>query len=126
MVSSCLPSLVITVISAPNFAIAVTNPLSFTVTLLLSLDSQVTAVFVASDGSIVTDNWSVSPIFRYLSPPLILTPVTRTIFKQPLKKNVMIKKANNNLNSLLFFLILTFILILFVPPQNIILFPLFY
>ena len=113
MVSSYLPSLVITVISAPVFAMAVTNPFSSTVTLLLSLDSQITALFVASDGSIVADNWSVSPIFKYLSPPSILTPVTGTIFKQPLKKNAIIKKTNNNLHNLLSFLIFMFIFILF-------------
>ena len=59
MVFSNLPSLVITVISAPGMATAFTNPLSSTINLLVSLDSQNTIVFVASDGSILTDSCNV-------------------------------------------------------------------
>jgi len=60
----------------------------------MSLDSQNTTVFVASIGSIVTDNCSVCPTFKTWLPPLIATPVTCiTLERQPLKKNTITKKA---------------------------------
>ncbi len=115
MVFSNLPSLVITVISAPGMATAFTNPLSSTINLLVSLDSQNTIVFVASDGSILTDSCNVSPTLITLLPPVILTPVTFTIPSvQPFKKNNIIKKIKPVFTILLIFL--RYIFILFIPP----------
>jgi hypothetical protein len=115
IVSSNSPSSVITVISAPGIAMASTTPFSFTVNLLISLDSQNTTVWVASIGSISTDNCNVSPTFITWLPPAIDTPVTCiTLGKHPLKKNIITKKVIINLHN---FLMLIFV---FLSPLKIV------
>lgn len=60
-VAVLLPSTVVTVIVALPVAIAVTNPLLFTVATLELLETQDTFLFVALDGAIVAVSCSVPP-----------------------------------------------------------------